>query len=189
MEGCMPKKYGYMKVPVLSVSMNKSATAKFFKRLRTNDYFGISARFKPEDAISIARENGVIARPVTKRSKLGQLYGEYVLRVKEVDVSSLDSQARKNLDTKLDEVMHLLKSFHATVSNKNIPVPDIKVEINFVPHGYEVDYKVDGRSVGGGCRDFGGSYDVAVLKSEFTKAVAQLVEDFEKKVFTNIKGK
>lgn len=58
--------------------------------------------------------------------------------------------------------------------------PDVSVNMVFVEYGYQVDIKIDGKSVHSECRDFGGSYKIKKLQQEFVAKILDLVEEFRK---------
>jgi len=60
--------------------------------------------------------------------------------------------------------------------------PDIRMDLRFVEHGYEVAWEIDGKPVedASGCKDFERNHSVAELKREMLFALDKLLYDFEK---------
>ncbi len=63
-------------------------------------------------------------------------------------------------------------------TNRSERVPDLAIDVYLVEHGYEVNYRLRGQSIGSECRDFGGSYPLSNIAEFLLKKLMQSIEEF-----------
>lgn len=75
------------------------------------------------------------------------------------------------------------KNDKVTLSKLKAPhvnVPDLRIDVNLVDFGYQIDIHVDGKEFASVCRDFGGTYDVEDLRDELYQKFIKAIKSWEK---------
>lgn len=71
----------------------------------------------------------------------------------------------------------------ANAVGRKARVPCLRFDLYFVGHGYQVDVFANGKDTDvGGCQDFGGTYAVSYVKSEFYKAILAAIDKAGRKL-------
>jgi hypothetical protein len=65
------------------------------------------------------------------------------------------------------------------------PIGKVKIEMTFVPHGYEADFYVDGKPAGCSVRDFSKNHNPSKTKIDFILYFEEFLDQFRKEFDKN----
>lgn len=100
-----------------------------------------------------------------KSTRLNAMERLRVLRAEEEDIGK--------------QLLRVRREILAAEKGKEIE-PDIRLDVNLVPHGYQIDGYANGQLVFSSCRDFGGSYPVAKLRKNLVGKLLGAFQEWAK---------